>query len=469
MLPMMLKLLAPLMFVAGHGASAAATTTTADAQVCTAPGGCDAGDASNLMQMLQHAAKIRAHSGPEATASEARPELHFIFQNNCSYPVHFFWDMNIAGSPSVLVLYNQKFLGTEVVDVAKAPSFGGRIYVGHADDGNGGVTPTAVPLANLSDVMGLIGKGDMATVRSRYGANLIPGEPTASSTTGDAPPGQLVEFSVKHEQKDSIYDLDISNVFYWGEALDVDMLYEDGFDAIDRMNCKNTSNPVAPNETGCIAAGGLWIRYPAVGQGPKGQCKSPNLYCMHNTTPEVCNKFNDALKPLYAFLTARKAELPYSPQLPDISDTTRMYTCDGMNNDPHFELAGMCASINRGQCDMPTADDLASIANFKSWSGTYCGHQQFYAANMSVFFKKAVFNPWAKYLRQTLGFSSYTFSLDEGKFGGNYQCRDGVPRMNWTAPTGIRLTSCPGGDFQVKPMPCPHALRRPQTSSAAEV
>jgi hypothetical protein len=53
---MMLMRLALLMVVAGHGASAAAP---ADAQVCTVPGGCDAGEASNLMQTKEVSVKIR--------------------------------------------------------------------------------------------------------------------------------------------------------------------------------------------------------------------------------------------------------------------------------------------------------------------------------------------------------------------------------------------------------------------------
>lgn len=381
-------------------------------------------------------------------ATTTPPDLRLVFVNQCQYPVRFTWDQNIGGSaPSVLLLYNDKVAvgGTIEVNVPTVSWTGGRIYVSHYLDGDGGQSTPAVPAAQLQGVLTLIANQAISTVKSSYADFLLAGEPRVSSGS-IAPPGQLIEFTVVKSGTQKLYDADISNVFYFSEAVNVDMMYENGYGKVDPTNCRNTSNKVSPDQAGCQGGGGFWIQYPATtAGGPGGQCKSPNLECMHNSSQPICNRFNKELGPLFRLLEANENATGYMPQLPSLSDTSKLYTCDGMADSPSkgFMLAAMCAALNRGQCAMPSTSDLASVTSFQTWVKTSCGLKQFYAPDTSGWFKQVVYNPWAKYIRNDLGSSAYAFAQDEGPLGGNVQCRsdDG---MGWEAPTGMKVTTCPG-------------------------
>lgn len=374
------------------------------------------------------------------------PDLNLILQNNCPYPVRYFWDDNIGGDPpNVLVLYNQWVSDRDDILVKTAKKAGGRIYVINANDSNGSTTAAALPAADLEDALSLLGANNVGALRARYGTYLIGNEPRAYEGS-EAPPGQLVEFTMTHlTAPNHIYDADISNVFYFNGAVSVDMLYAHGYAAIDTVNCRNESNIVQPDEPRCENAGGIWIPYPKAENGPKGICESPNIACIRDDGSTVCNKFDTQLAPLMNFLNANSAAVGYAPQLGSITHSTRMYTCDGFLNHPGtgFMLASTCTSLNRGQCAMPTGTDLASTGNFHTWVQTKCGPVQFLKEGESTWFTQPVRNPWADYIRHTLGSDGYSFAQDEGPYGGNSQCRSSIAH-GWTAPSGMRVTACPG-------------------------
>jgi len=350
-----------------------------------------------------------------------------------------------------------------------AKKAGGRVYVISADDSNGSTTAEPLPGADLQDALNLLGSSNIDTLRSRYGTYLIAGEPRAWLGSA-APPGQLVEMTITHEgaQGEHIYDADVSNVFYFNGGVSVEMLYANGYNAIDTLNCRNTSNLGEPDEDHCNEVGGVWIEYPSASHGPKGMCKAPNVACigaLPDGVPSVCQQFDDQLAPLFDFLKANKEALPYQPQLdPSTPDSTNMYTCDGFLNTPDYLLASTCASLNRGQCPMPTADELSDVESFKTWVDTKCGNVQFEMQNESTWFTQPVYNPWVKYIRHTLGSSGYSFSQDEGPYGGNAQCHSSGPPLNWEAPTGMRITACPGSDAA-----SPAAAPLPQASRSIVV
>jgi hypothetical protein len=113
-------------------------------------------------------------------------------------------------------------------------------------------------------------------------------------------------------------------------------------------------------------------------------------------------------------------------------------------------LASMCSSLNRGQCPMPSNAELASIPAFRNYVGTKCGRTQFYKQDAKTWFQHRVRNPWAEYIRKTLNSNGYSFAQDEGPYGGNAQCR-ALAVHQWIAPSGMRVTACPGGS----PAPAP--------------
>merc|ERR1719183_404822 len=109
------------------------------------------------------------------------------------------------------------------------------------------------------------------------------------------------------------------------------MLYADGYKSIDTVNCRNTSNKGVPDKGRCESIGGAWIEYPQASNGPKGMCESPNNMCITLAqgieAPDVCQKYDDQLDPLFNFLLANKAATGYDPQLgAGTPHTTRMYS-----------------------------------------------------------------------------------------------------------------------------------------------
>jgi len=422
---------------------------------------------SNKQTATQYHSGYATTPGPSPTppgpTPSGDPDLNLIIENKCSYPVRFFWDTNIGGSvPHVFVLYNQKLApgSTDIIRVDTAKKAGGRIYVQSSDDSDGGTLNPGLPKAKLEDAFNLMRLNAGGDIRARYGQYLIHGEPRVKK---DAlpPPGQLIEFTITHDRNtnERIYDADISNVFDFNGAVSVDMLYANG-GKFDPLNCRNTSITQQPDEQRCEVGGGVWVPYPSATYGPKGLCTSPNLVCIqdfHNSVapPAVCKRYDAELFLLFRFLNTYKAQVGYQPKLAaSLPDTTRMFSCDGFadNAGTGFFLASMCSSLNRGQCPMPSTVELQSIPAFKKYVETKCGRTQFYREDESTWFTQSVRNPWAEYLRKTLGSSGYSFAQDEGPYGGNVQCR-ALARHRWLAPSGMRVTACP--DVAPAPGPSP--------------
>jgi len=419
--------------------------------------------------------------GPPPTPGLAPlgPDLNLFLENKCTYPVRFFWDTNIGGgSPNVLVMYNEKLAAgiTDHIRVDTLKEALGRIYVQSSDDSDGGTRNPGVPRASLPDALNLVyqelhdASSTQQTaardeIRAHYEHYLMDGEPRMQKGS-ISPPGQLVEFTITHDpnSNERIYDADISNVGDFNGAVSVDMLYPNG-GKIDTVNCRNTSMTEQPDKQRCEAARGFWVPYPSATYGPKGLCSSPQRVCLDAfnerviNPPAVCKLYDSELSPLFSFLNTYKAEVEYEPNLvASLPDTARMFNCDGFKDNPQtgFYLASMCSSLNRGQCPMPSTAELQSIPAFKEYVETKCGRTQFYKEDESTWFKQSVRNPWAEYLRKTLDSSVYSFSQDEGYYGGNAQCR-AQAATHWIAPSGMRVTACPGGSPAPGPTPGPPA------------
>jgi len=398
---------------------------------------------------------------PPPGPSPLGPDVNLILENKCPYPVRFFWDSNIGGAPpNVAILYNEKLAAhsSDVIRVDNAKEASGRIYVQSSDDSDGGTLNPGLPRANLQDALNLLWLNDGFNFRARYAQHLMAGEPRVSKG-GLPPPGQLIEFTITHDRStnERIYDADISNVFNFNGAVSVDMLYPNG-GKIDTENCRNTSMTEQPDKERCEEAGAVWYPYQSAKYGPKGLCSSPNIVCinLHGSLP-ICKKFDAELYLLFKFLNTYKAQVGYEPKLSSsLANTARMYSCDGFmdNADTGFFLASMCSSLNRGQCPMPSTAELQSIPAFKKYVETKCGRSQFYREGESTWFTHPVRNPWAEYIRKTLGSNGYSFAQDEGPYGGNAQCR-ALAIHQWEAPSGMQVTACPGGSPAPGPAPAP--------------
>merc|ERR1739848_855358 len=91
-----------------------------------------------------------------------------------------------------------------------------------------------------------------------------------------------------------------------------------------------------------------------------------------------------------------------------------------------FGMAEMCAAINRGLCDFSKLGSLTA-SEFSSWTMSECGWHQNQQSPDTWFIDGFVANPYARWLRRTLRGTTYSFSQDEGLYGGNTNCNNIVP------------------------------------------
>merc|ERR1712004_808256 len=91
-----------------------------------------------------------------------------------------------------------------------------------------------------------------------------------------------------------------------------------------------------------------------------------------------------------------------------------------------------------------------SASQFASWTQNTCGSKQNQQNPSKWFVPGNVHNPYVYWLRRTLGGTTYSFSQDEGTYGGNTNCNDIIPGSR--APDSSRVTVCPAG---VSPSPTP--------------
>jgi hypothetical protein len=259
--------------------------------------------------------------------------------------------------------------------------------------------------------------------------------------------GAFAELTFTHNSAGIINDADISMVDQFYLPMSWTWLYDDT--AGLNEECYNTSLAAMPTSADCNANGGEWASLPAKPYpgAPSGFCRAPNMLCQQEATQHpVCSQnlaeFQGLIKQLesiYSDLVSAKA-FTWSSNNRTLFPG-QVWTCVGFQNTATYDMAEMCAAINRGLCDISKLGSL-SAADFGAWTKNACGSKQNNGRPPSAWFVKGfVHNPYVYWLRRTLHGTTYSFSQDEGLHGGNSNCNDVVPLSR--PPKSSRVIVCP--------------------------
>lgn len=258
--------------------------------------------------------------------------------------------------------------------------------------------------------------------------------------------GAFAELTLTHASGGIVNDADISMVDGFYLPMSWDWLYNDASNL--NQECYNTSLTTMPTPTSCGSNGGQWTTLPAApySGAPSGYCKAPNVLCQPGQARHpVCSQNLAAFQGLIKQIESVYNDLmSYKAFSWASSDRTlfpgHVWTCAGFQNTQKYDMAEMCAAINRGLCDLSTLGSL-SATDFGAWTKNKCGSKQNQQPQSTWFVNGFVRNPYVYWLRRTLHGTTYAFSQDEGVHGGNSNCNNLAPTRR--IPEYSRVTVCP--------------------------
>jgi len=386
------------------------------------------------------------------SVSEGRDDVHIEFVNKCSFDVNFAWyETKCSGStPNVLYLNERVTSGQSTSRVAsEAPFAGGRIYAWAAEDQSPGEGMTQ---ETFKTYMALSKDQQCGSEYTKYmlGAPPFMSWAAFAELTFDTKPSAIIN------------DADVSMVDNFYLPMSWDWLYGDNTGL--NVECYNTSLVAFPDESSCNANGGAWKPIPTTktyAGSPKGYCVSPNTLCQNPSSNPVCSANSSEFQSLISQLTHVYTDLQSDATSGGEKAFTwqddnrdyfpgQLWTCMKFQNAAKFQMAEMCAAINRGLCDLSSLGTL-SADDFATWTKDSCGTKQNQQPASTWFVDGNVRNPYAYWLRRTLQGTTYTFSQDEGLHGGNSNCNNINPPTS-RAPESSRVTVCPNGP---SPTPLP--------------
>lgn len=372
----------------------------------------------------------------------ARPDVDITIKNNCPFSVDVAWFETTECGPIVNMLLVRENIPSngQVRRIAPkvVPYIGSRIYAWAV---KGQIMPAQTPTPLPED---LFASYAALQTKDRCGA------PYSQHRFGGLPQSfaSFAELTFTDDGEHVFHDADISNVDGFYLPMGWEFSYPVG---TPNPACHNCSLTAFPTEADCLKADSKWNslqEFQPVPNAPTGWCQPPQDLCPYNVpiaqTPAICSKFSVELAPLtkqldfsYAALQANKA-FTWITRPPGFAG--QLWKCNGFLNAPGFAMAEMCAAINRGACEFSALGSLSPDA-FKQWIDTQCGPTQ--NEDPSSWWRYPVRNPYAYWLRSTLGGSTYAFSQDEGLHGGNSNCNNnGGPA---SLPERSIVNVCPAG------------------------